>query len=183
MVLAATLSFVLRAHADDDMPVPIDLQAELLSKVTAYDRGAAGRAGQVVHVLLVAKHGDPSSMPAVLQMRQALTRVGLFGSLSHVEQVIEYTNAAALADMCRSQNAAIVYFGPGFRDDVASIRVALESVTTLTVAAQPADVPRGIVLGFDLVSGRPKLLYQLTQARKQHVDLKADVLKLMRIYE
>jgi hypothetical protein len=44
-------------------------------------------------------------------------------------------------------------------------------------------VPAGIVLGFDLVSGRPKLVVNLSQARRQHVDFRAEVLKLMKVYE
>jgi hypothetical protein len=40
-----------------------------------------------------------------------------------------------------------------------------------------------VVLGFDLVSGRPKLLVNLTQAKKQKVDLAAEILKLMKVYE
>jgi hypothetical protein len=36
---------------------------------------------------------------------------------------------------------------------------------------------------FDLVSGRPKILVNLTQARAQHVAFSAELLKLARIYE
>ena len=39
------------------------------------------------------------------------------------------------------------------------------------------------VLGFDLVSGKSKLLCHLGQAKKQHVAFKAEVLKLMKVYE
>jgi hypothetical protein len=44
-------------------------------------------------------------------------------------------------------------------------------------------VPAGIVLGFDVVSGRPKLLVNLTQAKRQNVSLRAEALKLMKVYE
>jgi len=46
----------------------------------------------------------------------------------------------------------------------------------------PDYVPAGIVLGFDLVSGRPKLLVNIEQAKKQQVSLPASVLKLMKVY-
>ena len=47
----------------------------------------------------------------------------------------------------------------------------------------PDYVKEGIVLGFDVVSGRPKLLFNLPQARLQKVALTATVLKLMTVYE
>src|SRR5258706_418637 len=53
----------------------------------------------------------------------------------------------------------------------------------LRVAAVPDYVRDGIVLGFDVVSGRPKLLFNLPQAKLQKVALAASVLKLMTVFE
>jgi hypothetical protein len=44
-------------------------------------------------------------------------------------------------------------------------------------------VEKGFVLGFDLVSGKPRMLLQLTQARKQNTDFKADVVRIMKVYQ
>jgi len=78
---------------------------------------------------------------------------------------------------------AIVFVTPGFADDVDAIRGALDGVDVLSASAVADYVPKGVVLGFDLVSGKPKLLVNLTQAKKQQVDLSSDVLKLMKVYE
>jgi hypothetical protein len=56
-------------------------------------------------------------------------------------------------------------------------------VDVLSATGVPDYVPSGIVLGFDVVSGRPKLLVHLTQARLQKVELRADLLKLMKVFE
>jgi hypothetical protein len=165
----------------DDIPVPIDLQATLLSKVVSYDRNLPERAGDRVRTLLVGKPTDPTSMPFVRQMRQMLGAIEAFGTLQHAEEIIEFTTAAVLLERCRNERISIVYLGPGLRDDVEPIRMALEPLSILTVSANPEDVQRGIVLGFDLVYGKPKLVVNLVQARKQRVDLIAEVLKLMRV--
>jgi hypothetical protein len=168
------------AHADD-IPVPIDLQATLLSKVVTYDRNLPERAGDRVRTLLVGKPSDPTSMPFVRQMLQALGAIGSFGTLPHTEEIVEFTTAAALLEKCRNERISIVYLGPGLHNDIEAIRDALQPLSILTVSANPEDVPRGIVLGFDLVYGKPKLVVHLAQARKQRVDLVAEVLKLMRV--
>ena len=36
---------------------------------------------------------------------------------------------------------------------------------------------------FDLVSGRSKLLVNLTQARRQNIEFRAEILKLTKVYE
>ena len=94
-----------------------------------------------------------------------------------------YPGAQALAKTCRDRHISVVYFGPGFRDDIGKLRAALSGVDVMSVASVPDYVQGGIVLGFDVVSGRPKLLFNLTQARLQNVDLRAAVLKLMTVIE
>jgi hypothetical protein len=169
-----------RAYADD-VPVPVELQATLLAKVVSYDRNLATRSGDRVHVLLVGKPSDPTSMPFIRQMSQALSAQGPFDRLAHDEEIVEYIDANELARRCRASRASIVYLGPGFRLDIDAIRGALESLSVLTVSAAPEDVSRGIVLGFDLVFGKPKLVVNLGQSRKQQVDFAAEMLKLVRI--
>jgi hypothetical protein len=167
----------------DDVPVPVELQATLLAKVAAYDRNLAARSGDRVRILLVGKPSDPTSMPFVRQMAQALAAVGVFGKLPHEEEIVEYKSADDLAQKCRTGRISIVYLGPGFHNDIEALRTVFESMSILTVTATPGEVPRGIVLGFDLVYGKPKLVLHLGQARKQKIDLVAEVLKMMRIVD
>jgi hypothetical protein len=163
--------------------VPAGLQAELLAKVVDYDRNFAARAGDRVRALLVAQASNADSKRAVQQMAVALGRIGDMGGLPHEETIVPYTGAADLARMCRERRIAVVYFGPGFRDDVADIRAALTGVDVLSVASVPDYVKDGIVFGFDLVSGRPKLLLNLPQAKLQNIAMKSALLKLMQVYE
>jgi len=180
---ALSAALIFEVAFADDIAVPVDLQASLLAKVVTYDRNLAERAGDRVHTLLVGKSKDPTSMPFVRQMRQALGDIDTFGSYPHDEQIVEFTDAAALAEKCRSERISIVYLGPGLHDDIDAIRNALEPLSILTVSASAEEVLRGIVLGFDLVQGKPKLVIHLPQARKQHVNMQSDLLKLMRIVQ
>lgn len=165
-----------------NMQVPVGVQAELIAKVAGFDRNYAARAGGKATILLVAMPNDAASMRAALEMKSALAKFPLIGDLPHEEQIVTFTGAGALADQVRSRRAAVVYFGPGFGPQVPAIRDALSSVNVLSVGAVPDYVPQGMVLGFDLVSGRPKLLVHVQQARKQQVAFPASVLNLMKIF-
>ena len=81
----------------------------------------------------------------------------------------------------RARKAAIVYFGPGFDKQMGSIKATFSSLNVLTVGAVPEYVPSGVVLGFNLVSGRPKLLVNLAQAKEQQVVFPASVLNVMKV--
>jgi hypothetical protein len=181
-IVAASLSLVRIVNADL-VPVPLDRQAELLARVAAYDRNMAARAGDRVRVLLVMNESDSESVGLVKRMEAAMSSLPEIAGLAHEERVAPFKTAADLAAQCRSQRITIVYLGSGLGDKIPAIRGALDGVDVLSVAAVPEYVESGIVLGFDILSGKPKLLVHLTQARRQHVDLRAELLKLARVFE
>jgi YfiR/HmsC-like len=181
--LLAALLTLSRPSDADQIVVPLELQAELLAKVAAYDRNMPDRAGDRLQVLLVTKPSDGESVRAVNRIQSALRALPQIAGLPHDEQTLAFTTAADLARACRASHIAIVFVGPGHGDDLPAIREALSSVDVLSVSPVPDYVERGIVLGFDVVSGKPRLLVNLAQARRQRVALRAEVLKLMKIFD
>jgi hypothetical protein len=179
------LAVVLVAVATDaeEVGVPVGLQAELLAKVAAYDKNFAARAGDRVHVLLITRPNDPESVRTAAHMESALRDVKDIGGLPHDEVTFGFPGAKALVDQIKARHAAIVYVTPGLGSEIEGMRDALVGVSVLTVGAVADYVPKGTVLGFDVVSGKPKLVVNLGQARKQGVAFKAEVLKLMRVIE
>jgi hypothetical protein len=183
IVLTAALLMCPRTVLAEEVTVPVGLQASFLAKVAPYDRSFVARAGTTVQILLVTKPNNADSVHVAAQMRTGLSRIAAIGGLPHEEVVVPYPGPSALAYLCRSNRIAIIFFAPGFADDIMAIREALAGVDVLTAAAVPAYVAAGIVLGFDVVSGRPKLTIQRPQARRQNVDFTPEVLKLMKVYE
>jgi hypothetical protein len=181
-ILFALVCVVTGARADD-VAVPPKLQAELLGKVAGYDKNLAGRAGDKVHVLIVQKAGDESSASIAAHMQRELQGLADIGGLPHDEAITGWTTGDALAQTIKTSKIAIVYFSSGFRDDVDAIARALGGLDVLSAGAIADYVPKGVVLGFDLVSGKPKLLCNLPQAKKQNVAFRSEVLKLMKVFE
>jgi len=181
--LTAMVSLTTARTARADEGVPLDLQAELLAKVAGYDRNFQARAGSEARVLLLSREGNAESSRASAHLSSALTRGGQVGGLPVALSASTYSSAPALREVVTSRKLAVVYLMPGFADAIDAIAGALDGADLLTATVAPELVPRGAVLGFDLVSGKPKLLCHLTQAKKQNVAFKAEVLKLMRVYE
>lgn len=183
-LLGATAALVARRLHAEALNVPIRLQAELLGKVAGYDRNFEARVGgEQARVLIAVMPKDSDSRLTATDMKNALASVPTVGGVAHEEEVVTYVDAGSLAEACRARRAAIVYLTPGFAGQVSAIRDAVGALNLLTVASIADYVPGGIVLGFDLVSGRPKLVVNLAQARRQHVEFRAEVLKLMKVYE
>lgn len=182
LAIAAWGVFSRDARAEE-VAVPEGLQAQLVGKMAAYDRAFAARAGERAHLLIFEKPGDADSARTAAHLEAALRALPDVGGLPHDETIVTWAGAAALPEAVRGRHAAIVYFTPGFAPDVEAVRAALDGVDVLSVTAVPDYVPRGVVLGFDLVGGKPKLLVNLSQARTQHVAFQAEVLKMAKVYE
>jgi hypothetical protein len=180
--LMALLTVAELVRADDQL-VPIHLEAQLFAKVLTYDKNFPERAGPVARVLLVMKKDHADSVRVASQMQSALRPIPPIGGIPHQEILVPFDGAAALAVLVKASNAAAVFFGPGFDDDIEGIRAAFDGLDVLTAGSAPEYVPHGIILGFDIVSGSPKLLVHLTQAKRQHVALRAELLRLARIFE
>lgn len=177
---ALLLSFCL--FADEAPTVPLELQVELLGKVLRYDWSFTARAGQEA-TLLIVHQGTASSLGPARQLMASLNHQKALGGISHQEGLVEFTSAAELAELVRRRGATVVIIAPGFSADAPEIAAALSGRDVLTVSTTAAGVREGLVLGFDLVAGKPRMVINLAQARRQQADFRAEVLKLMTVYQ
>lgn len=178
-LLSILLILVTRPAASD--PLPPALQADLVLKVASYDRNLRARAGSNVRVIVVAGSSDADARWSS-QLRAALARTETVAGLPHSEVAVTYTKADDLVTTCKNEHAAIVVFSGSLLEESASIGRAFDGVDVLTAAPDSEMARRGVVLGFELASGKPKLFLNQGQATKQRVALSAEVLKLMTVY-
>ncbi len=169
--------------AAEEAPVPTPLQIKLLVKVAAYDKNLPSRAGQKARVHVVGTDSDDAQRA----VRQALAALGdekEIAGLPIETSSSKFEGAGVLKKAVAARELAVVYLTPGFTAaDAEAIAKELDGTSILTVCANPVLVPKGIVVGFDLVESKPKILVHLTQAKKQKVAFAAELLKLARVYE
>jgi hypothetical protein len=178
-LLALLIPIPAMAHA---VVVPLDVQAQLLVKVAAYDRSLRQRASGTVRIAIVIKAGDPESQAAAKRLAFELGSVQQIAGLPVGPVIqIEFTTGAALAADCRAQQLSILYLAPGLDQAMAEIAKGLDGVDVLTAAADPSFVPKGAVFAVDLVAGKPQMLVSLGQAQRQNVRLASDLLKLAKV--
>lgn len=168
----------------EDVAVPVPLQVELLAKVAAYDKNLPIRAGSKVKVLVVSKPRDDDSERVAEQAKRELAKKDTIAGLPSEVSSVGFSDAKDLAKRIKSKRIAVVYLASGFSsDELGSVAKALDGVSVLSAGALPKQVSGGLVLGFDLVGGKPKLLVHLKQAKKQNVELSSKVLKLVKVVE
>jgi nanoRNase/pAp phosphatase (c-di-AMP/oligoRNAs hydrolase) len=188
MLLRLCALLIILGHAArvgaQDVTVPVSLQMELLLKVASYDKNLKERARDRVRVAVVSKQDDADSARYAGQALKALSEVDDVSGMPVEPISLIYTDAAALARFTREGSVAVLYVAPGFGEaEMDAIALALDGINVLSAGALSKYTIRGLVLGFELAGGKPKLWVHLERARRQRVELSSSVLKLMRVIE
>lgn len=181
--LALAVSLIAAPLAAEQVQIPARLQAALVAKVAAYDTHFAARANGQALVLIVVAGGKAESERFGEEIRAELSVQPKIGGVSHSEEIVRFSSATELARLVRERKAALLYIAPALSEDVPQIANALAGVDVLSVAALAGDVEQRIVLGFARESGRPRLLVNLEQARRQNVAFNPDLLRLVRVIQ
>lgn len=182
LLLLAAVSQLASASLADDATVPIDLQVDLLDRVVRFERNYSARVTDAAVVIVVHKAGVTASARAAARVAAELAHTLTLGSREVATHVHSFSSLDTLAEACRG--AAIVYFMPGFTQSELRAMVPLFVGTgVITVGADENDADYGATLGFELVSARPRIVVNLTQAREQRLDFSAQLLRLARVVQ
>jgi hypothetical protein len=174
------------AVAAEEPAVPLDLQAELTAKLLKYDRNFAARAAEgqaspVAVVLVVFRPGQSESESVARRLVAELQRLPQLGGVPHQEQLVPWAGAEGLLAEARKRHAAVVYLSTGLESEWQTLGARFEAFDGLTISADVDGVARGAVLGFDLVSGKARMVLNLPQARRQRVEFNPELLRLMKV--
>jgi hypothetical protein len=168
----------------EDVSVPISLQMDLLLKVASYDKNLKERAHDRVRVAVLIRQDDADSGRFAAQALKALKETDHVDGLPLERISLTYTDGPTLTRLTHEGNVSVLYVTPGFSEsEIDAMARALDGVSVLSVGALAKYTLRGVVIGFDLAGGKPKLLVNLDRAKRQSVELSSSVLKLMRVVE
>src|SRR5262245_21127169 len=171
------------ARAGEDVTVPARVQAQLLVAVALFQSKRNLAADGSVQILVLTKDDDPGSERAARQLVGALGDMKKIAHRPHHELVEPFHDATTLAATCRERHISIVYLSPGLGTAIPDVAQALRGTSVRTAGAVASFVHRGVVLGFDLVSGRSEMLLNRTQMKALNVQFPPMLFQLMRIVE
>ncbi len=180
--LALSVSLVVASARADGGDIPAGVLAQLLSKIPAYDHGFRERAGRLAHVMILTNSAEPESVRAGTLLLAALLRESFIAGLPHQTFVHSFASAEALAAEVRRRQVSIVYVTAGLSDNLEAICRALEPLGVLTMANVPEYVERCVVVGFQILAGRPKILVHLRHAQQNGVRFQSELLELAKVY-
>jgi hypothetical protein len=176
----ALIALSLRTRAED-AAVPIALQVELLSRLLWYERGLQRRPEPQLRALILERPRDPLSGRSAAQVAAQLDRVKLLGGKSVSHTRVVYQSLEQIARVAEQERPYLAWITPGFGDVSGELARSLGARGVLSVSSSGPDAVRGVVLGFELASGKPRIMLNLQQARAQKLDFNAQFLRVVRV--
>jgi hypothetical protein len=167
----------------DSATVPLGLQVELFAKVADYDKTLLGRSEGMVRILVVTRAGVAESASAGARVLNALSAIATISGLPHQDTSVEFTDAPSLIALCKARGVSILYMTPGLVDVDENVSKELANIPVLSVSATAEGTAKGMVLGFDLAGGKPKLVVNLPASKRQGVRLSVEVLRIATVIE
>lgn len=162
LAASAVLLWSLAARGEE---LPLPLQVQLLQKTAAYVTSLQpGETGKV-KVLLVHPGAAPSR--AVETLASAINSAGQLGKFPAEAKVVAL---GGLKDAVASEKPQVLWLAPELDDKaVGAVIDASGGASILTVSTNAAHVRQGVMLGFELVEAKPRILVHLKQSRAQNV--------------
>jgi hypothetical protein len=162
--------------------LPADLQATIVARVLAYDRGLKARAGSSVGVVVVFKVGSGPSTQAQAEI------VTAFGALRATIQGLPLTvsahpfkDAATLGAAATRDGIDVLYVTPGLDNELPAIRQLCAQHRLVGVSSVRAFVEQGLAVGVVSKGDRPGILVNKAIADSVGMDLDPKLLQLSEV--
>lgn len=154
------------AGADE---LPVNLQVQLLSKMSTYVSGFAPADATSVKILVVYPGGpkDPPSRGAQALMA-SITQTGQIGRFTAEPKLIAFVEGKKFQGTVAAEKAQVIYLAPEL-DEKSTQEIVDAAGPVITISGNADHVKLGVVLGFSLVEARPRVLINLKTAQKQNI--------------
>lgn len=164
-----------------EMPVPIEVQAALFSRIVQFDRTFEARSqdGLVVGVLF--QEDSPASVGAKEGFSQALVSGGFVDAQGRPPQIVELRLGEDLGSSLEAAAVDLLYVAPLRGVDLSSVSTESRRLGILTCSGVPEFAREGLAVGLDLQEGRPRILINLAGAAAEATDFRSALLKMAQI--
>lgn len=167
LAVTCALFWATVAAADD---LPVNLQVQLLSKMSTYVSNFAPKGASSVKVYVVHPGTKDAPSRGAQALNGALGTTGKLGAYTAEVVLVPWENGKKLEAAIAADKPQVVYLAPELDAKATGELVeAVSSSSALMISGVADHVKQGAVLGFSLVEARPRVLINLKQARRQNI--------------
>lgn len=175
--------FLLKAGFAQEMPVPVELQLQLFSKILTFDKNLEQRGRDSLRIAVIYqklyRYSDNTrkafyDAAEKLQLRQIK---GFPVRLLSKDLVV----TADLRKLLTEQKIDIIYIAPLRATPVSEITKVSRELKVLSLSGVTDYMMKGVSVGLDIKGDRAEILINLNNSREEGADFSSRLLQLARI--
>jgi hypothetical protein len=165
-----------------EMATPPILQFKLLSRILTFDRTINAQRGGSLKIGIVYQAGVVASVDAGTEFLDAALAYDSSSSGLSIHCVgIDIGDYADLETAIRKASVNLLYVTPLRSIDIGTIGEVSAKLRLLTFSGVPEYAETGLAVGIGLKGGRPEIIINLPQAKREGADFDSQFLKVARI--
>ncbi len=179
------LLLLVAAALADQLPVRIDLQYQLLTKIMSFDRNFKRRTTNEVVIGVLYQKSSPESRAVMAEWISVIHRSSApsFEGLPPRTVPIEWTDEKSLDAALDRESINILYVTPLSDTPIPAVTSICRARRITTVSGVRDYVTKGIALGFDLKADKVEILINLKSARAEGANFSSSLLRLVQVLE
>ncbi|MFH2025621.1 MAG: YfiR family protein [bacterium] len=166
-----------------EMPVPLDLQLQLFTKILTFDKNLEQRGGDTLRIAVIYQN---------LYLYSANTREVFFSAADEMKLqwisgfpvrilACDLRAAAELREFILDHNIDIIYIAPLRAVPVDALTDISRDLGVLSFTGVTDYMKHGVSVGLDIKDDRPKILVNQNNARQEGTDFSSRLLHLAKI--
>lgn len=165
------------------MPVPVEVQFSLFSKILPFDRNFKTRAESSITIGILYQRTFRMSLHAkedMVRLLQASRRTIDGKPVRFVELDLTEDLDSLNANLLRSVD--VLYVAPLRAVNISSISTLTRTQRILSLTGVPEYVANGLAVGIGTKGERPEILINLSAAKTEGADFSSQLLKLAKVF-
>ncbi len=163
------------------MPLPVDLQAELIGKVLQFDRTFSERVGDEVVIAVIYQSRFRESLSTLVALEDAFKRNPWIRKRPVRIVPVELMVGESLEEALRAAGASVVYVAPLRAVGIDAITEVTRLLDIVTSTGVPEYVSQGVAFGLSIRGEHPFILVNLHASREEGARFSSELLKLSRV--
>ena len=183
--LLILLSLFSSVSLAQEMPVPVDIQYQLLLKILTFDRNLHSRTGDTLVIGIVHQKYFRTS----LNVKEELMQIFDASDTPEIDSIpvacvpLPIQTLTGFDSLLAQTKIDIIYIAPLRGVDVSTLASICQSRNIVTFSGVPEYMDYGATIALDTQGDNPKILINLNAAKKIGVNFNSQLLKLSKIIE
>lgn len=185
LYIAFVIFVFLAESIAQEVPLPADTQIKLLVKTLEFDRNLSGRSHDYVNIAIFYQKKNRQSNDLRLDIENVIQQFknSKIQKKSVKFLFIDISSLTDFTDIINSQHIDVAFILPLKSINVNDISNITRQKQIISITPCPEYIKNGVSIGFDMQGGKPQIILNLSNSKKEGTNFSSIFLNYAKVIE